>query len=256
MAVQPLSWRLRQLPVCASTEMELARWLAAREQRGRPLPQPGSDLALAVLARRQRWGVGQRGRPWQAPPGGLWLSAAIPWPEDPLASAPLALCTALALALQLEGLGLRPQLKWPNDLLIDGRKLAGVLPRLRWRGAAVRWAQLGIGLNGVNRPPAGAIALAEALGAVHPRARAHPAAQPRRLLPLVLEALAWASGQASQPHAVLAAAEARLWCPAGGWQHGSRSWRVAGLTASGGLRLERPGERLTLTRSLEPGICP
>ena len=63
-----LPWRLRLLPVCASTEVELSRWL-----------HQGASAPLAVLARRQRHGCGQRQRHWQSPPGGLWLSAALPW---------------------------------------------------------------------------------------------------------------------------------------------------------------------------------
>lgn len=240
MAGPALSWQLRRLPVCASTEIELARWLAARERAG--LPLPGGQRALAVRSTRQRFGVGQQGRIWQSPPGGLWLSAALPWPAVPAAAAPLALAAAVGLALQLEALGLRPQIKWPNDLLIDGRKLAGVLPRLRWRGGSIRWAQLGVGLNGVNRPPAGAIALAEALGC----RRWHPRATPRRLEPLVLAGLGWAVAQASAPLQVLAAAEARLWRPAGGWWHHNRCWQVQGLTAEGGLQLSHAGETITV----------
>ncbi len=201
MAAEPLIWQRRRLPVCASTEIELARWLQARERAGLPLPT--GQRALVVVARRQRFGVGQQGRIWQSPPGGLWLSAALPWPTG---AAPLALAAAVGLALQLEGLGLRPRIKLPNDLLIDGRKLAGVLARLRWRGGRIRWAQLGVGLNGINRPPPGAIALAEALGS----RRWHPLATPRRLEPLVLAGLSWAAAQAEAPARVLAEAEARL----------------------------------------------
>jgi BirA family biotin operon repressor/biotin-[acetyl-CoA-carboxylase] ligase len=58
---------LRVLPVCASTELELERWLTA-----------GAVPPLALLARQQRHGHGQRGRVWHSPPGGVWLSAALP----------------------------------------------------------------------------------------------------------------------------------------------------------------------------------
>ena len=247
MAGPALSWQLRRLRVCASTEIELARWLEARERSERPLPMAGSGFV--VVARRQRFGVGQQGRSWHSPPGGLWLSAALPWPSAPAGTAPLALAAAVGLALQLESLGVRPRLKWPNDLLIDGRKLAGVLPRLRWRGSAIRWAQLGVGLNGNNRPPQGAIALAEALDG----GRWHPLARSRRLEPLVLAALGWAVAQASAPGHVLAEAQARLWQPAGGWWHQGRLWQVEGLTADGGLRLSCADGALTLDRRCAEG---
>ncbi len=240
-----LRWQRRHLPVCASTEIELRRWLAAREAAGRPLPADGT--ALVVLARRQRFGTGQQGRRWVSPPGGLWLSAALPWPDQP-GSAALGLAVAVGLALQLEQLGLRPQLKWPNDLLLEGRKLAGLLPRLRHRGGQVRWAQVGLGLNGRNRVPSGAINLAEALAAghpaPHPKAAPHPQSAPQRLEPRVLAALEWALGAAQAPEAVRDQAQARLWRPEQGVEHGGRHWQVEGLELDGRLRL-RSGPLLT-----------
>lgn len=231
--VPALRWQRRHLPVCASTEIELARWLAAREAGGRPLPAEGT--ALLVLARRQRFGRGQQGRLWHSPPGGLWLSAAIPWPSQP-GGAALGLAVAVGLALQLEQLGLRPQLKWPNDLLLEGRKLAGLLPRLRQRGGEVRWAQVGIGLNGRNRVPRGATSLAAAL--------AGPLAAPRRLEPRLQAALEWAVASASAAEQVRALAQARLWQPTAGVDHAGRRWQVEGLELDGRLLL-RSGPLLT-----------
>lgn len=253
MVARPLNWQLRRLPVCASTEWELARWLARRERAGLPLPGDGpgaaSRLALAVVARRQRFGVGQQGRVWVSPPGGLWLSAALPWPAAPQGSAPLALAAAVGLALQLEAIGLRPQIKWPNDVLIDGRKLAGVLPRLRWRAGAIRWAQLGVGLNGINRVPPGAISLAAALRDRRRSRCWHPRAAPRRLEPLVLAALNWCAAHASAADTIRLLAEARLWRPADGWGHGGRRWQVQGLGPNGGLCLVDGSARIILERT-------
>ncbi|MBM5806141.1 MAG: biotin--[acetyl-CoA-carboxylase] ligase [Cyanobacteria bacterium M_surface_10_m2_179] len=228
-ADQPLPWQLKVLPVCASTEVELEGWLRA------------AAPPLAVLARQQRRGQGQQGRVWQSPPGGVWLSAALPWPAHPEAAASLALAAAVGVALQLETLGLQPQLKWPNDLLIDGRKLAGILPRLRWRGGRVRYAQLGVGLNGVNRVPPGAVSVASALG--H---RWHPQAQPARLAARLLRGLEWAAAAAHQPELVRRQAEQRLWRPPW-WEHEGQRWQVAGLAPDGGLRL-RSGSALAVVQ--------
>lgn len=232
-------WQLRRLSVCASTEVELARWLAARQT---------AAARLAVVARRQRFGVGQQGRTWVSPPGGLWLSAAFPWRQELPGSASLGLAAAVGIALQLELLGVAVQLKWPNDLLVDGCKLAGLLPRLRMRGPSVRWAQVGVGINGCNRLPAigppGAISLAQALGGQ----RHHPQARPERLLPRVLAGLDWAAAHADQPETVRLAAEARLWHPEGGWLQGDETWQVLGLHADGRLRLGRAARELALMR--------
>ncbi len=226
----PLPWRLRALPVCATTELELERWLAAS-----PSLAAGAELVapLAVLARRQRFGRGQRGRPWHSPAGGAWISAALPWPPDPAAAAAPGLAVAVGLALELEELGLTVRLKWPNDLLLDGRKVAGLLPRLRLRGARVRWAQVGVGLNGRHRLPPGAAALF----------------LPAPLLAArVLRALEWAVGHAGQREAVRAAAEARLGLPLSPLQHGGLAWQVEGLDGAGRLCLRHGPQRLALHR--------
>ena len=243
MAGPALSWRIRQLPVCASTELELERWLRGGD--------PGlGHSGLVVVARRQRHGRGQRGRQWHSPAGGLWLSAAFAWPVRTLGDgAPLTLAVALGLVLQLEALGLKPQIKWPNDVLIGGRKLAGILPRLRLQGQRVRWAQVGIGINGINNVPLGAIALATALQQQQRCQRLghfDPRATPRALLPLVLESLAWTWRHAQQRDLVLEQVAQRLYCPSGGWLHSGVLWQLDGLDANGRLKLVRPGECISL----------
>ena len=111
--------------------------------------------------------------------------------------------------------------------------MAGILPRLRWRGTRVRYAQLGVGMNGVNRVPEGAITLAEALGA-----NGHPQAQPERLAARLLRGLEWAAAAADQPELVRRQTERRLWRPE--WvEHNGERWSVAGLEVDGGLRLCR-----------------
>ena len=254
---------MRRFAVCASTERELERWLRSRERERRPLPgalagEPAGGPAggLAVVAAHQRFGQGQRGRPWESPVGGLWLSAAMPWPTALADSASLSLAVAVGLALQLEALGALVQLKWPNDVLVGGRKLAGILPRLRLRGAQVRWAQVGLGLNGINHPPSGAVSLAQALSQGLSLAPSclrhrpfHPKAKPQRLLKPVLAALDWAQAMAHEPELVRQQAEARLHRPAGGLFHGGQIWQVAGLEPDGGLRLQRPGATFILQRS-------
>ena len=243
---------MRRFAVCASTERELERWLLSREKERRPLPgalagglAAGPAGGLAVVAAHQRFGHGQRGRPWDSPVGGLWLSAAMPWPTALPDSASLPLAVAVGLALQLEALGALVQLKWPNDVLVGGRKLAGILPRLRLRGAQVRWAQVGLGLNGINHPPSGAISLAQALS----QGPFHPKAKPQRLLKPVLAALDWAQAMAHEPELVRQQAEARLYRPAEGLLHEGQIWQVAGLEPDGGLRLQRPGATVILQRS-------
>jgi BirA family transcriptional regulator, biotin operon repressor / biotin---[acetyl-CoA-carboxylase] ligase len=218
-----LPWRLQWHPITTSTETLLDQALA------RGLPSP-----LAVIARRQNRGHGQQGKAWLSPAGGVWLSAALPWsqPAGAVPSASPALAVTLGLALQLEALGLEPCIKWPNDLLLAGRKVAGVLPRLRWRGSQLLGCRVGVGLNGRNRVPAGAIALAEL----------QVPAAPEVLAARVLRALEWAVAASGQAELVRRQAERRLWHQGPLW-HAGEAWEVAGLDADGSLRLRR-GERL------------
>jgi BirA family biotin operon repressor/biotin-[acetyl-CoA-carboxylase] ligase len=231
-AAPPQPWRLRGLAVCASTEAELDRWLAAdpRLAGGAVLLRP-----RAVIARQQRFGRGQRGRPWSSPAGGVWLSAALPWPVNAAAAASPGLAVAVGLCLRLEALGLPVRLKWPNDLLLVGPqggapgKLAGLLPRLRLRAGGCRWARIGLGLNARNRVPPGAVALAGSLGPGR--------ADPIRWSAQVLVALEWAMAWADRPEAVRQLAEQRLLLPAAPIHLDGDDWHPAGLEVDGGLRL-------------------
>jgi BirA family transcriptional regulator, biotin operon repressor / biotin---[acetyl-CoA-carboxylase] ligase len=120
------------------------------------LVNQGAPTGTAVIARQQRAGRGQRGQRWQSPLGGLYLSLVLQ-PEVPASSAPqLALAGAWGIAASLNNLGLPVQLKWPNDLVADGRKLAGVLTETRVNRGQVVAAVMGVGLNISNPvPPTG-----------------------------------------------------------------------------------------------------
>lgn len=90
----------------------------------------GEPGPLWILADVQSEGHGRRGRPWQSPPGNLYASYLERrlWPGPLLAMLPLAAAVALREALAgVAGLDGRIRLKWPNDVLIDGRKTAGIL---------------------------------------------------------------------------------------------------------------------------------
>lgn len=182
----------------------------------------------------------------------MWISAALPWPQQPQGSASLALAVMVGLALQLEPLGLRPRIKWPNDLVLRGRKLAGVLPRLRWRGDRVLGARVGLGLNGCNRVPPEGLALAEALarqgrGAGMP-CGPHPQARPQPLAARVLRGLEWAVAAAGEPELVRRQAQQRLWLPPEPLRHRGELWQALGLNADGSLVLGLGRRRAALHR--------
>ena len=69
----------------------------------------------------------------------------MPWPDQARGGAGLiGLALALSLSQRLERHGVPVRIKWPNDLLVDGRKLAGLLPRLVHRGNACGWCAAGL----------------------------------------------------------------------------------------------------------------
>lgn len=110
--------------------------------------QPDSDLPVTVVASEQTAGRGRFDRAWVSPPqGGLYLTVRIPWTR-PIQQAPLvSIGAALALARVAAGSGCRDiVLKWPNDLLIGGRKAAGILAEMA-TGAAKSSLLVGIGIN-------------------------------------------------------------------------------------------------------------
>lgn len=221
-------WRLRLLAVCASTELELAQWLQRTPWDGQ---QP-----RAVIARRQTRAHGQWGRTWQAPAGGVWISAALPWPSAQAAPGLMGLAVALALTQRLEHEGLPVRIKWPNDLLIADQKLAGVLPRMVHRGEQLRLARIGVGLNVTNPVPAGAVALRQHL--IEGRCRL------RLWMDAVLEALDRACELAQTPEALVQAVEIRLWSKVVCDPTSGEWWGIEGIGADGSLRL-RQGARTT-----------
>ena len=105
-------------------------------------------LPTAIIAQQQTAGRGQWGRTWQSPPGGLYLSLAIPLPDLP----PLmvTLVAGWAIATTLRDRHIPVSLKWPNDLLLEGRKLGGI--KTEQRSGSDRLV-IGIGINWSNPVP-------------------------------------------------------------------------------------------------------
>lgn len=128
----------------------------------------GAPEGTLIVADRQTAGRGRLGKPWVSPPGGLWYSIVMRPPVGPAAVPALILVAALEWARALESRGVPARLKWPNDLWVDGRKVAGLLTEMSAEMDRVHWAVLGVGLNVANEPPAGvdvpAAALKEWLG--------------------------------------------------------------------------------------------
>lgn len=155
----PARWlggRRVDLASCGSTNDEAAR-----------LARAGAPHGTVVLAEAQDAGRGRDGRVWASPPGGLYLSAVLR-PPLPLAHVPpltLAIGVGLCDAVRAAGAA-TAALKWPNDLLVEGHKLAGVLVEAQSQGGRLDAVIVGIGVNLRGALPAelGAITLEQAAG--------------------------------------------------------------------------------------------
>ena len=103
----------------------------------------------AVLAEKQRAGRGRRGRHWVSPFGkNIYLSLLVTLPGDLSGQEGLSLMTAIAVERALVQLGIGGiHLKWPNDVYLDGRKLAGILLEARQSQANYCQIVIGVGLN-------------------------------------------------------------------------------------------------------------
>ena len=112
-------------------------------ERAKDLARAAAPHGTLVTASEQTAGRGRQGRTWLARPGSAVLMSVVL--RDPPESLPLAAAVAVAEAVPADCL-----IKWPNDVLLDGRKLAGILVEGRPQEG---WAVLGIGLN-VSTPAA------------------------------------------------------------------------------------------------------
>ncbi|MDA8345625.1 MAG: biotin--[acetyl-CoA-carboxylase] ligase [Thermaerobacter sp.] len=129
---------VRFLPEVTSTMEAAAAWARA-----------GAPEGAAVATDHQVQGRGRRGRAWDDPPGMSLLSSIILRPGfSPSEAGWLPLAAAVGAAEAVERVcGARAEIKWPNDLLIGGRKLAGILIELTLEEQEIRHAVVGCGIN-------------------------------------------------------------------------------------------------------------
>ena len=113
------------------------------------LARDGVQEGVVVFAESQTRGRGRLGRKWISPRGrGLWFSLLLRPEMRPQAATQLTVAAATALVRAIrDQTGLAPEIKWPNDILVRGRKVAGVLTELAAEPDRVRHVTLGIGVD-------------------------------------------------------------------------------------------------------------
>jgi BirA family transcriptional regulator, biotin operon repressor / biotin---[acetyl-CoA-carboxylase] ligase len=126
----------------------------------------GIKPRIVVIAAQQTAGRGQRGHQWYSPLGGLYLSYALA-PNIPVAdSFQLTLRTAWGIATVLRDRGIPVQLKWLNDLVLNNRKLGGILTETKVKQGIITKAAIGVGINWINPVPETGINLTSFLATI------------------------------------------------------------------------------------------
>ncbi|NES05680.1 MAG: biotin--[acetyl-CoA-carboxylase] ligase [Okeania sp. SIO2F4] len=111
----------------------------------------GASPGTIVIATQQTSGRGQWGRNWKSTIGGLYMSVAT---NISISQTPqLTLSTAWGIASSLEDYGVPVKIKWPNDLILENRKLGGILTETRINKKKISTAVIGIGINWANSVP-------------------------------------------------------------------------------------------------------
>lgn len=123
--------------------------IGSTNDEAKRLAAEGAPEGTLVIAEEQTAGRGRLGRRWLAPPGTALLFSLVLRPSLPLEqTAQLSIAVALGAAEAIEAeTGLPVQVKWPNDLLIRGRKAGGLLTETSIVGDQLEWAVIGLGLN-------------------------------------------------------------------------------------------------------------
>ena len=113
------------------------------------LAEEGAAEGTVVVAETQLRGKGRMGRRWSSPPGvNLYCSIILRPPIIPMQAAQLTLCSAVAVSRSIERVTqLKPVIKWPNDVLLNRKKAAGLLNEMSAETEKVNFIILGIGIN-------------------------------------------------------------------------------------------------------------
>lgn len=117
--------------------------------RAKELARQGYPTGTVIVAEEQNGGKGRRGRNWYSPPGtGLWFSIIVRPDITPDRAPFLTIIASLALVKAFEKYDrLSPEIKWPNDILICGKKVSGILSELSADLGNINFAVIGIGIN-------------------------------------------------------------------------------------------------------------
>ncbi|MBL8096608.1 MAG: biotin--[acetyl-CoA-carboxylase] ligase [Anaerolineales bacterium] len=239
------------------TQVERHATIGSTMDRARALAEAGAPEGTLVLADEQTAGRGTAGRRWLTPPGTQLAFSLIVRPPLSSANLPrLTMWVGLALHAAARRFVLQPTevaLKWPNDLLIAGRKTAGILVEGAFELGRIRYAILGVGLNVSTAPPDDQVEFPATCLATHTAAPVDQEA----LLQAVLQAMAVDYPARLFSPELVAQWRAALWWPDGPMSVQVGTERLVGhlsaITETGALVLDTDtGPRTLETGRLRP----
>lgn len=113
--------------------------------------QPDTTIPFVVLTDIQTGGRGRRGANWASPKGGIWMSLAFESGLETTEIFTMLILTIYVISGSIRSyLGIYPQIKWPNDILIDGKKVAGILMDTEIQRGTLTRVIIGMGINSNN----------------------------------------------------------------------------------------------------------
>ena len=126
--------------------------LDSTNTKAKELAEEGYPSGTLVVANQQTAGRGRRGRSWTSPPGtGIFMTLLLKPEINPNHASMLTLVTALAVAQAIrEVTGEPAQIKWPNDIVINGKKICGILTEMSAQFDYINHIVIGIGINAHN----------------------------------------------------------------------------------------------------------
>ena len=128
--------------------------LVSTNSYGKELIKKDVPEGTVIIAEKQEKGRGRKERSWSSPKGGLWFSIILYPDISPQKAMHVTMIASIAVANAIQDIcSINPEIKWPNDLMINGKKLCGILTEIDAEMDKIHYSIIGIGLNVNNKIP-------------------------------------------------------------------------------------------------------
>jgi BirA family biotin operon repressor/biotin-[acetyl-CoA-carboxylase] ligase len=140
-------WSMCDLTVLGS-KIHYYSVTGSTNEDAKKMAQEGAPDGTIVIAEKQQKARGRMGRAWNSPDGGLWFSIILRPNLAPMDAPKLTIMMAVAVAEAIiDTTGIHAKIKWPNDILTDGKKVCGILMELSAEMDAINHVIIGVGIN-------------------------------------------------------------------------------------------------------------